>query len=38
MHHRMIEIFTPYVHRGGKIIYPKNGKYLHFWIKVKNTK
>lgn len=26
-------IFRPYVVRNGKIIYPKNGRMLAFWVE-----
>ncbi len=29
------EIFTRYVHKNGRIIYPKKAKYFHFWVKVR---
>ena len=28
-----VEVFARYVVRNGKTIYPKNGKYFHFWVK-----
>lgn len=28
----MKEIFCRYIHRNGKIIYPKNGRLFHFWV------
>ncbi len=28
----MTEIFCRYIHKNGKVIYPKNGKFFHFWI------
>ena len=28
-----VEIFTPYIVRNGRIIYPKTAKYFHFWVK-----
>lgn len=31
----MVEVFTPYIVKNGKIIYPKNKKYFHFWVKRK---
>ena len=30
-----VEIFTPYITRNGRIIYPKNAKYVHFWVRRK---
>jgi len=33
--HTYVLIFCKYVRRGGKIIYPKNGKCFRFWVKVK---
>lgn len=27
-----VEIFTPYITKNGKRIYPTNGRYFHFWI------
>ena len=32
---RYVEIFAPYIRKNGRIYYPKNSKYFHFWIKVK---
>lgn len=29
------EVFCKYIRKNGKIIYPKNGKVFHFFIKVK---
>ena len=28
-----VEVFTPYITRNGRVIYPKNAKFFHFWIK-----
>ncbi len=28
-----VEVFARYIRRNGKIIYPKNAKYFHFWVK-----
>ncbi len=28
-----VEVFTPYIVRNGKTIYPKTAKYFHFWVK-----
>jgi hypothetical protein len=36
-HEGQIEIFCPYIIRKGKKIYPKNGKYFHFWVKPKKA-
>lgn len=27
-----IEVFCRYITRNGKRIYPKNGKFFHFWV------
>ncbi len=27
-----IEIFCRYIKKKGRIIYPKNAKFFHFWI------
>lgn len=27
------EVFCPYIHRNGVIIYPKNSRYFHFFVK-----
>lgn len=27
------EIFCRFIRKNGKIIYPKNGKFFHFWIE-----
>jgi len=29
------EVFCKFIRKNGKIIYPKNGKVFHFFIKVK---
>jgi hypothetical protein len=29
------EVYCRYIKRKGKIIYPKNGKFFHFWVKKK---
>jgi hypothetical protein len=29
------EVFCRYIVRNGKIIYPKNGKVFHFFVKIK---
>ena len=31
----MIEVYTRYITRNGKRIYPKNAKFFHFWVKRK---
>ena len=28
----MKEVFCRYIRKAGKIIYPKNGKYFHFYV------
>ena len=28
-----IEVFTPYITKNGKTIYPKSAKFFHFWVK-----
>lgn len=28
----MKEVFCRYIRKSGKIIYPKNGKYFHFFV------
>jgi hypothetical protein len=28
-------VFTPYIVRKGKVIYPKKSKFFRFWAKVK---
>ncbi len=28
-----VEVFTPYIVRNGKTIYPKNAKFFHFWVR-----
>lgn len=30
-----IEIFAPYIRKNGRVYYPKNSKFFHFWVKVK---
>lgn len=30
-----IEIFSRYIRKNGRIYYPKNSKFFHFWVKVK---
>lgn len=32
-----IEIFCTHITVKGKIIYPKNGKYFHFWVEPKKS-
>jgi hypothetical protein len=29
------EVFCRYIKRNGKIIYPKNAKVFHFFVKIK---
>ena len=29
------EVFCRYIRRNGKIIFPKNGKVFHFFVKIK---
>nr|DAJ33774.1 MAG TPA: hypothetical protein [Caudoviricetes sp.] len=29
----MKEVFCRYIKKNGQIIYPKKGKFFHFWIK-----
>jgi len=29
------EVFCRYIVRNGKIIFPKNGKVFHFFVKIK---
>ena len=29
----MTEVFCRYIRKNGKIIYPKNGGFFHFWIE-----
>lgn len=31
-HQYGVEVFCRYIRRNGRIIYPKNRKYFHFWI------
>lgn len=28
----MSEVFCRYIRKNGKIIYPKNGGFFHFWV------
>ena len=28
----MTEVFCRYIRKNGKIIYPKNGGFFHFWV------
>ncbi len=28
-----VEVFAPYITRNGRIIYPKNAKCFHFWVR-----
>jgi len=28
------EVFCRYIRRNGKIVYPKNKRFFHFWVKV----
>lgn len=27
------EIYCRYIHRNGRIIYPKNAQFFHFWVE-----
>ena len=27
-------IFSPYIRRNGKVIYPKRSRYFKFWVEV----
>jgi hypothetical protein len=29
------EVFCRYITRNGKVIWPKNAKCFHFWVKVR---
>ena len=29
----MTEVFCRYIRKNGKIIYPKNGGFFHFWVE-----
>ena len=29
----MTEVFCRYIRKNGKIIYPKKGKFFHFWVE-----
>ena len=29
----MKEIYARYIRKNGKIIYPKNAKFFHFWVR-----
>ncbi len=31
------EVYCRFIRKKGKMIYPKNGKYFHFWVKKKPT-
>lgn len=30
------EVFCRYIVKKGKVIYPKSGRFFHFWVKVRN--
>ena len=30
----MKEIYTRFIRKNGKIIYPKNARFFHFWVPV----
>lgn len=30
-----VEVFAPYITKGGKRIYPKKAKFFHFWVKTR---
>ena len=32
----MIEVICRYIRKNGRIIYPKNGKYFHFYVDKKD--
>ncbi|MBP3644814.1 MAG: hypothetical protein J6K55_00120 [Clostridia bacterium] len=29
----MREVFCRFIRRNGRIIYPKNARYFHFWVR-----
>ena len=29
----MVEVFCTFIRKNGKVIYPKHGKYFHFFVK-----
>lgn len=31
-HPEMVEVFTRYITKNGKRIYPKNARFFHFWV------
>lgn len=31
------EVFCRYIRKNGRIIYPKNARFFHFWIEDKDT-
>lgn len=31
------EVFCRYIRKNGRIIYPKNSRFFHFWIEDKAT-
>lgn len=35
---QMKEIFTPFIRKNGRIIYPKNAKFFHFWVLIDPSK
>ncbi len=34
---QVIEIFCRYIRKNGRIIYPKKGKYFHFYVDRKES-
>lgn len=32
----MREVFCRYIRKNGRIIYPKNSRFFHFWVPVKS--
>jgi hypothetical protein len=32
----LVEVFCRCIVRNGKTIYPRNGRFFHFWAKPKN--
>lgn len=37
-HEGMVEIFCRYIRKNGRIIYPKNGKFFHFWVPAEKAR
>lgn len=37
-HDGMVEIFCRFIRKNGRVIYPKNAKYFHFWVPAEKAR